>query len=36
MIQIRTADWKNQTRSRTVLNPLYKEDAIYKEAEGFI
>jgi DNA polymerase-4 len=32
MIQIRTADWRNQTRSRTVLNPLYKEDAIYKEA----
>ena len=32
MIQIRTADWKNQSRSRTVLNPLYKEDAIYKEA----
>ena len=32
MIQIRTADWKNQTRSRTVLNPLYKEDEIYKEA----
>ena len=23
MIQIRTADWRNQTRSRTVLNPLY-------------
>lgn len=33
MIQIRTADWQNQTRSRTVLNPLYKEKAIYKEAE---
>ena len=33
MIQIRTADWQNQTRSRTVLNPLYKEDEIYKEAE---
>ena len=32
MIQIRTADWKNQSRSRTVLNPLYKKDAIYKEA----
>ena len=32
MIQIRTADWKNQSRSRTVLNPLYTEDAIYKEA----
>ena len=32
MIQIRTADWKNQTRSRTVLNPLYKEDEIYNEA----
>ena len=32
MIQIRTADWQNQTRSRTVLNPLYKEQDIYKEA----
>ena len=32
MIQIRTADWRNQTRSRTVLNPLYKEEDIYKEA----
>lgn len=32
MIQIRTADWQNQTRSRTVINPLYKEDEIYEEA----
>lgn len=32
MIQIRTSDWRNQTRSRTVLNPLYKETDIYKEA----
>lgn len=32
MIQIRTADWQNQTRSRTVINPLYKEEAIYEEA----
>ena len=32
MIQIRTADWHNQTRSRTVLNPLYKEQDIFKEA----
>ncbi|MER2088356.1 MAG: DNA polymerase IV [Sporosarcina sp.] len=32
MIQIRTADWRNQSRSRTVLNPLYKEQEIYKEA----
>lgn len=32
MIQIRTADWQNQTRSRTVLNPLYTAQAIYKEA----
>ncbi|QTD41755.1 DNA polymerase IV [Sporosarcina sp. Te-1] len=31
-IQIRTADWRNQTRSRTVLNPLYTKEAIYKEA----
>lgn len=32
MIQIRTADWRNQTRSRTVHNPLYEEQDIYKEA----
>ena len=32
MIQIRTADWRNQSRSRTVLNPLYQEDTIYKVA----
>ncbi len=32
MIQIRTADWRNQTRSRSVLNPLYKAQDIYKEA----
>ncbi len=32
MIQIRTADWRNQTRSRTVLNPLYQEQDIYREA----
>ncbi|WP_438310604.1 DNA polymerase IV [Sporosarcina sp. FA9] len=32
MIQIRTADWHNQTRSRTLLNPVYKEDDIYREA----
>ncbi|KAA0965974.1 DNA polymerase IV [Sporosarcina sp. ANT_H38] len=32
MIQIRSADWQNQTRSKTVLNPLYKEQDIYKVA----
>ena len=32
MIQVRTSDWKNQSRSRTVINPLYKEEDIYKEA----
>ncbi|MBD7983222.1 DNA polymerase IV [Sporosarcina sp. Sa2YVA2] len=32
MIQIRTADWHNLTRSRTVMNAVYKEDDIYKEA----
>lgn len=32
MIQIRTSDWHNQTRSRTVLNPIYKANDIYKEA----
>ncbi|WP_342511485.1 DNA polymerase IV [Sporosarcina sp. FSL K6-1522] len=31
-IQIRTSDWRNQTRSRSVVNPLYKEQAIHKEA----
>ncbi|MBE1553819.1 DNA polymerase IV [Sporosarcina limicola] len=34
MIQIRTADWRNQTRSRSTLNPVYKENDIYKEAVG--
>ncbi|MCM3637477.1 DNA polymerase IV [Sporosarcina luteola] len=32
MIQIRTSDWRNFTRSRTVLNPLYKAEDLYKEA----
>ncbi|HEX5564548.1 MAG TPA: DNA polymerase IV [Sporosarcina sp.] len=32
MIQIRTSDWRNQTRSRTVINPLYKAPDLYKEA----
>ena len=32
MIQIRTSDWRNQTRSRTVINPLYKAEDLYKEA----
>lgn len=32
MIQIRTSDWRNATRSRTVLNPLYKAEDLYKEA----
>jgi len=34
MIQIRTSDWRNQTRSRTVINPLYKATDLYKEAES--
>ncbi|AOV07789.1 DNA polymerase IV [Sporosarcina ureilytica] len=34
MIQIRTADWQNQTRSRTVLNPIFKEEQIYEEAKN--
>lgn len=34
MIQIRNADWRNQTRSRTVLNPVYQKEAIYKEASN--
>lgn len=33
MIQIRTADWRNQTRSRSVLNPLYKSQDIYEVAK---
>lgn len=32
MIQIRTSDWRNQTRSRTVINPLYKASDLYREA----
>ncbi|MCM3710959.1 DNA polymerase IV [Sporosarcina luteola] len=32
MIQMRTSDWRNFTRSRTVLNPLYKAEDLYKEA----
>ena len=36
MIQIRTADWRNQTRSRTVLNPLYKEAGDLQRSCGFI
>ncbi|WP_040286557.1 DNA polymerase IV [Sporosarcina koreensis] len=31
-IQIRTASWRNQSRSRTLLNPIYRKDDIYKEA----
>lgn len=33
MIQIRTADWQNHTRSKTVLNPLFKAEDIYREAK---
>nr|WP_255723589.1 DNA polymerase IV [Sporosarcina sp. ACRSL] len=32
MIQIRTSEWRNQTRSRTVINPIYKAADLYKEA----
>lgn len=32
MIQIRTADWVNYTRSKTVMNPIHQADNIYKEA----
>ncbi|WOV85610.1 DNA polymerase IV [Sporosarcina jeotgali] len=31
-IQIRTAAWRNQSRSKTVLNPLYRSNEIYTEA----
>lgn len=34
MIQIRTANWQNQSRSKTVLNPLYRADEIYHEAKN--
>lgn len=34
MIQIRTADWQNQTRSKTVMNPLVKAEDIYREAKN--
>lgn len=33
MIQIRTADWRNQTRSKTMMNPIYEEEDIYREAK---
>lgn len=33
MIQIRTANWQNQTRSKTVINPLYRAEEIYNEAK---
>lgn len=32
MIQIRTADWVNYTRSKTLLNPIYQANDLYKEA----
>ncbi|KXH87514.1 DNA polymerase IV [Sporosarcina sp. HYO08] len=32
MIQIRSADWRNHTRSRTVLNPIYQAQDIYSVA----
>lgn len=32
-IQIRTAAWRNQSRSKSVLNPLYREKEIYQEAQ---
>lgn len=32
-IQIRTAAWRNQSRSKTVLNPLYRAHEIYSQAE---
>lgn len=31
-IQIRTADWKNQTRSHTLMNPIYKAKDLFDEA----
>lgn len=33
MIQIRTADWQNQTRSRTLINAVYQANLIYEEAK---
>lgn len=32
MIQIRTADWRNHSRSRSLLNPIYQSEDIYKVA----
>ncbi|BAQ11191.1 nucleotidyltransferase/DNA polymerase [Bacillus sp. OxB-1] len=32
MIQIRTADWRNHSRSRSLVNPIYQADDIYAEA----
>ncbi|MDW0111310.1 DNA polymerase IV [Sporosarcina aquimarina] len=31
-IQIRSSAWRNQSRSKTVLNPLYREQDIFREA----
>ena len=33
MIQMRTADWQNLSRSKTVMNPLRKGEDIYREAK---
>lgn len=31
-IQIRSSSWRNQSRSKTVLNPLYREKDLFREA----
>lgn len=33
MIQIRSSDWRNYTRSQTMVNPIYKEEDIYRAAK---
>ncbi|WP_040228655.1 DNA polymerase IV [Bhargavaea cecembensis] len=36
ILQIRDADWVNHTRSRTLTNPVYSEEAIFREAEALL
>ncbi|MET3574826.1 DNA polymerase IV [Bhargavaea ullalensis] len=35
-LQIRDADWVNHSRSRTLTNPVYAEEAIFREAEALL
>ncbi|SIT81399.1 DNA polymerase IV [Edaphobacillus lindanitolerans] len=35
-LQIRDADWVNHSRSRTLTNPVFSEEAIFREAEALL